>query len=91
MKKTIVYIIIGILILGVLFYTLGEQGLLGGLLGLVGIGGSKKLTELKKQGEKLDQEAKKLNEEIKEIEKQKEELKPKELTDEEEVDYWKDQ
>jgi len=90
MKKYIAYIIAAIIIIGILTYVLGEQGFLGGILATFGIGSSAALQKLKKQARELDEEAEVLKEEIKNIDK-KLDKEPRDLTPEEEADYWKNQ
>lgn len=89
-KSFINYLIIFIIIIAVCTYFLGEQGFLGSLLAALGIGGNAAINGLKKDAKELDEKAEVIKEEIKEIDKKLDEP-VKELTPEEEKDYWKNQ
>jgi hypothetical protein len=90
MKKYWLHITLIIIGIFILTYTLGEKGLLGGILGALGIGSSVALQKLKKQAQQLDEEANVIKEEIKNIDKKLDKT-PKDLTPEEETEYWKNQ
>jgi len=89
MKKILIYLVLAIILIGGLYYFLGEQGLLGGLLGTAGVGAA-----LKKKGAELDAKAEEKKEELEAIKKDKEKLEKdgvKDMTPEEETEYWKNQ
>lgn len=86
MKKYLIYAAIGVIIAGVLIYYLGEAGILATLFGS-GIAGSKVFHDKKR---KLEEEERQIEQDLKEIDdKLKEE--PKDMTPEEEVEYWRNQ
>ena len=89
MKKIVWYLVLAALIIGGLTYALGEAGLLGGILGALGVGGTTGLNKLKEKAAKLDQEAADIKEEIKELDKIEKDTEDK--TPEEETEYWKNQ
>jgi hypothetical protein len=91
MKKFVLYLVIATIIIGGLTYALGEQGLLGGLLGTLGVGGNEALKKLKAQGAELDKQAEEKKSQLADTEKEKENLEVKDLTPEEEEEYWKNQ
>jgi hypothetical protein len=70
---------------------MGDNGLIAGLLGIGGIGGTKALANLKAEAAKLDQQADDLKDDLKKIEEEKKNLKVDDKTPEEEKDYWKNQ
>lgn len=92
MNKILTYTIIGIIVLFGLYYFLGTNGLLGGLIGVVGFGGSEMRVK-RKQEENLDLEKRKKEKLalLKEIEAKQKELELDDLTPEEEREYWKNQ
>ena len=92
--KTALYVILGICIIGGLTYAAGEGGLLEGLLVAFGVGANKGVEVLKKKAQGLDERARELNENLDEIAKAKEKLEKdgvKDMTPEEEAEYWKNQ
>jgi hypothetical protein len=92
MKRLLLYILAALLIIGVICYFLGDLSVFGPLLGILGIGGSTvAIQKLKQRGEELDERAAIKKEELEKVRKEMKEYKPKDLTPEEEVDYWKDQ
>jgi len=89
MKKSIIYIFISLLIVGFLIYFFGENGLWASLMGFLGLGGSKVLSKLEKKGLILDKKASDIKKDIKKIQEKRENIKIKDLSPEEEKDYWK--
>jgi hypothetical protein len=90
MKKLVIYSVCGIMLLGLLYYLLGQEGLIAGLFGLGGYGGNKAMRKLREEGEALDKQAKDKTEELRKIEEERKNLKVEDLTPEEEKEYWKD-
>lgn len=91
MNKIIFYTVLIVSIVGVLFYFLGESGLLGGALGLLGIGGTKALNKIRNDLKILDQTAEDIEAEIGVIDKELKNNEVSDLTPEEEANYWKKQ
>jgi len=86
MKKAALYILGAVILGGLLYYFLGEMGLLPLALGGAGIGAGKLKKLNEKRAEKVA-ELKKLEEEEKKLEKDG----VKDMTPEEEAEYWKNQ
>jgi hypothetical protein len=91
MKKYIVYVLIILSIVGCLIYFFGEVGLLGGLLGLLGVSGLSNKERFTVKEAELKTKAEQIQKEIDSLNKERENLKAKDLTPEEEKDYWKNQ
>ncbi len=91
MKKLAIYSVCGIILLCLLYYLLGQEGLVAGLYGLGGFGGSKALRKLREEGEALDKQAEEKTEELRKLEEERKNLKPKDLSPEEEEEYWRNQ
>jgi cell division protein FtsB len=89
--KYVLYGLLGVAVLAGLVYFLGDNGLIAGLLGIGGIGGTTALANLKAEAAKLDQQADDLKDDLKDIEEEKKNLKVDDKTPEEEKDYWKNQ
>ena len=94
MNRTVLYVILALIAVGILTYAMGESGLLGGILGLLGIGGSKGLAHIKQKAIEGDKEAKEVQARLRKIEEEKRQLEKdgvKDMTPEEEREYWKNQ
>lgn len=90
MKKLIIYSVFALIILGLLYYLAGESGLIGGLFGIGGYTGSKAMRKLREQGETFDKQAEEKTKELREIQAKKDNLEVKDLSPEDEKEYWKD-
>ena len=84
MNKIYLYIILGLVAVGLLYYFFGETGMFAGLFGS-GVALNQGLKVKQKELEEKSNELK-----VK-LEKLKEKVKVDDLSPDEEVDYWKDE
>lgn len=85
MKKYL-YFILFALIVGLLIYTFGENGLFASILALLGFSGKIVHQNLEDKKEEVNT----LKNKVKELEKEYDNIKSKDINDQDVVDFWKD-